>query len=580
MERRKFLLGVGSASIGGSALLGAGAFSRVESQRQVSIQVAQDPNAYLGLTPLNAEWGETTVIRSATKNGDNYVDLDEKGHLVIDIGENPNGGHGVNSNSKTWFDGLFELCNQGKEDVCVSWDFGADAEIRDDAELVFYYDGDLDPDPSTSGRVDVEAGREVHLPLGGCVVVGLRTETFDVDATEDEPLFSGTIELTADVDGECFEDHCIDPVETTWSIGPDPEEEEVGGPVTLLGIDSEDGGIGGHGPISSYVSLVESILDKVNNDEDGILVIGEAGSDQVGVNTINEFWDEIGAQTGESITYVAGVNDIQTASFSEFAMLAVVTAEDTVFQSGGVGPGEGLTDAENNALIDRSDDIAAFVNNGGGLMGSSQDGLTNYWGYIGGLNTFEVITGLGYSSITPTSAGEDVGITTPEMNVCCWHDTFTAAPGFLDVLAWRAGYGDGSATADEIPEGHQAAAIGGEDAVLPPIIDIAITGLDSVAVGSTESYEIAVSNIGEEPAEEVEIEVEAINGGSVTAVDLPSDPFALEQGFDETWENGIEVTCNEPGTLEIEVRLVGADTGGELADITVNIECVPETGFC
>ena len=193
MNRRNFLVGVGSTALGGSALLASGAFSRVESTRAVSIQVAPDPDAYLGMRPIE------------TPNSNNYVELDEKGHLTIDIGENPNGGQGVNSDSRTWFDGLFELCNNGKEDACLSWEFGTNFERRENAELVFYYDGDEDADPTTSGRVDVEEGRAVLLPVGECVIVGLRTETFSVDATEDGPLFDGNIQLTATVDGDCFD---------------------------------------------------------------------------------------------------------------------------------------------------------------------------------------------------------------------------------------------------------------------------------------------------------------------------------------------------------------------------------------
>ena len=51
MNRRKFILGTGSVTLGGSALIvsGSGAFSRSESHRVVRIQPADDENAYLGL---------------------------------------------------------------------------------------------------------------------------------------------------------------------------------------------------------------------------------------------------------------------------------------------------------------------------------------------------------------------------------------------------------------------------------------------------------------------------------------------------------------------------------------------------
>lgn len=200
MQRRNFLLGTASAAVGGSALLGSGAFSRVESQRNVRISVAEDPDAYLGLKPLN------------TLNSNNYVNLDENGHLTIDVNEHDDfeptedaaPGKGVNSDSKTWFDSMFQICNQGKEDACVSYTAPEDLG-REDAELIFYYDGDTDGDPTTSGRVDIEEDDPLPVPVGQCVTIGFRTETFDVDATIEEPLFDGEVTIIADVDGDCFE---------------------------------------------------------------------------------------------------------------------------------------------------------------------------------------------------------------------------------------------------------------------------------------------------------------------------------------------------------------------------------------
>ena len=44
-----------------------------------------------------------------------------------------------------------------------------------------------------------------------------------------------------------------------------------GGPVLLAGIDAEDGGVDGHGPISVYVDLVEGVLANVTNGSTGLL---------------------------------------------------------------------------------------------------------------------------------------------------------------------------------------------------------------------------------------------------------------------------------------------------------------------
>lgn len=39
-----------------------------------------------------------------------------------------------------------------------------------------------------------------------------------------------------------------------------------------MGIDAEDGGPGGHGPITTYEDVVNSILSNVTNGGSGILV--------------------------------------------------------------------------------------------------------------------------------------------------------------------------------------------------------------------------------------------------------------------------------------------------------------------
>lgn len=143
MDRRKFLIGIGSASVGGSALLGSGAFSRVESHRAVAVQVANDANAYLGFLPLE------------TPNSDNYFDYDEQGHAFIDIaGQAEGGGEGINSNSQTWFDGLFELCNQGKAPITRVELDGSGLTVNDennalDVWVYTSYDSDLPPSNET-----------------------------------------------------------------------------------------------------------------------------------------------------------------------------------------------------------------------------------------------------------------------------------------------------------------------------------------------------------------------------------------------------------------------------------------------
>jgi hypothetical protein len=223
-----------------------------------------------------------------------------------------------------------------------------------------------------------------------------------------------------------------------------PHAAAAGGPLVLMGIDAEDMGLGGHGPIVNYVDVVNSILSNTTNGGDGILVIGGG---KFATDNVTEFWDAIGTGTGETITYVNGTA-IGTQSFAGFQMLGIVSSES-------VTPSGGLTDPENDELVARQDEVGAFVNNGGGLLGLSQTGLSQPYGYLADVGSFTFDTGLGYSDINPTPAGEAISVDN-DLDVCCWHDDFISWPSFLDVLAFNTDQG----------HDQHAAALGGTAVVV------------------------------------------------------------------------------------------------------------------
>jgi hypothetical protein len=81
MNRRKFLLGSAAALTGSGLLVGTQGSSRVESQREVAVDVVGDEDAYLGITyPESVEFGcETTVeigLRNQTKVRLDQIDVD------------------------------------------------------------------------------------------------------------------------------------------------------------------------------------------------------------------------------------------------------------------------------------------------------------------------------------------------------------------------------------------------------------------------------------------------------------------------------------------------------------------------
>ncbi|GAB3018677.1 hypothetical protein GCM10025298_02340 [Natronobiforma cellulositropha] len=339
----------------------------------------------------------------------------------------------------------------------------------------------------------------------------------------------------------------------------------AGGPVVLMGIDAEDGGIGGHGPIEVYADVVDSVLEAVTNGGQGILVVGESGMP----NTVFQFWQEIRLLTGEPVSYVGGADDIETVDFDGYAMLAVVSSEYEMFQTGpGVPAGEGLTEAENEAFTARVAEVADHVNAGGGLLGFSQSGLSSQFGYLADIGDFETQGGLGYNTIEPTDEGAEIGITT-DLNVCCWHDLFLAFPDFLDVLAYN-------------PSGD-AAAIGGVQVVVPTV-SVAIDGADETYVGTAEEYDLTVTNTGDPTPEETSVDLaitrtagiedgdvslEADDEGAWSGLSLSADgdaltvalaeDVALPNGFEET--TPLRAAFAELDTYTLEATVVGVDTG-------------------
>ena len=334
----------------------------------------------------------------------------------------------------------------------------------------------------------------------------------------------------------------------------DDNGDTTGGPVILMGLDSELApGSPGHGPPHEHAAMVQALLDDVTNDGEGILVIGpESGN-------VEQYWKEdIGDALDVDIDFASGVSEIESVSFDGYAAIAVASSED---QMGWAN--DGLTNDENEALIARDVEVAEFVNQGGGLIGKTQDGMDNPFGYVGPLGEFDVldgIDGIGYEDIEVTDAGKDLGLTQDGMSGwCCWHDVFLEFPDFMEVLV----YNTESGSAGE----GEAAAIGGVDVTIPTGIDL--EPLDATLEIGEEHELTAIVEQDDEPADGVEV--------TFTVTDGPHDG---ELGTAETDEDGL-------ATISYEGENVGTDTvvatfvdrlERERTSNEVTVEWIPEPG--
>jgi len=212
-----------------------------------------------------------------------------------------------------------------------------------------------------------------------------------------------------------------------------------GGYVALLGIDTEDSGPGGHGPIATWQTFVNNLLAKPTNGGSGILVVG-GGKNASDDATL--FWNAIDNGTSGSVTYVNGTNksgpnnDINDVSFAGYKMIAVVTDTNQLDNdTDGVDDngGGGLLQSEHDAFINRREDVATFVNNGGALLGFNS-GLNNPFGYIEGVGSVSINNVANYNNITATAEGGRLGLNNT-LDVEAWHQTFNSYPSYLRILA-------------------------------------------------------------------------------------------------------------------------------------------------
>ena len=119
MERRKFLIGMGSLAAGGAAAMGTGAFTSVEAERTLSIDTAGDADAFLSIERATDSSG------NVYPNAGEYVEGNQNsGTLSLDFTQADDtaaaSASGVNQNAKTVFDNLLDITNNGTQDVVLS----------------------------------------------------------------------------------------------------------------------------------------------------------------------------------------------------------------------------------------------------------------------------------------------------------------------------------------------------------------------------------------------------------------------------------------------------------------------------
>ena len=185
MERRKFVIGAGALATGSAAAVGSGAFTSVQADRDVEVDVAGDADAFLSLGP------------SGDPNGE-YVD--DGGDVIgLDFTDSDKGGDGINDEAYTIFESVLEVQNQGTQSVKVGArdiDAGpAEFQVFLSRENLDYENGS--PSEGAQGmRLDQSADIEdlPEIDAGEGITVGF---AFNLGKNADFDDIDDTMELVA-----------------------------------------------------------------------------------------------------------------------------------------------------------------------------------------------------------------------------------------------------------------------------------------------------------------------------------------------------------------------------------------------
>jgi hypothetical protein len=143
----------------------SGAFTSVQAERTAQVDVADDANAFLALAPNSSVGNNNGDYATGTAGANNN-------QLSINLTGANAMGSGVNPNAVTTADHVFNIQNQGTQEVRVYLEVANNAPA---GVLTFYHNGTSDL-PSDSGSLQ-GSGNYVTLGTGDKVSVGVKVDT-------------------------------------------------------------------------------------------------------------------------------------------------------------------------------------------------------------------------------------------------------------------------------------------------------------------------------------------------------------------------------------------------------------------
>jgi hypothetical protein len=195
MQRRKFVVGLGSLAAGASAVMGTGAVSQFRSgDRSISVETVGDADAYIALQKPDDGLSDN----GDTRNG-NFVEFNNEKLSLDFTSDNPTsarsgnpqqgnslGGDGVNPGSTYYFDGTFEIRNLSNNSGSGVGEI--ETWINESLNGISFYTG-----TSAGSRTPFNTNNREQLSPGQAVAVGVKI----VEENLDSDPFNGSFEVIA-----------------------------------------------------------------------------------------------------------------------------------------------------------------------------------------------------------------------------------------------------------------------------------------------------------------------------------------------------------------------------------------------
>ena len=181
MNRRRLLVGLTGITVGASTLIGSGAFTSVEADREITVEVADDPDAFLGL--------DACGVPSETPN-DKYVSIEDSLLTITLSSKSPTaaGGEGVNADARTAANNVFQVENRGTNSIEFFFQF--DAATTEDGEPAVQIYNDGNPDWV------IDENSTTNIRPGDAQCVGIEVNTHGL-SSGDQLIEDDTVTIVA-----------------------------------------------------------------------------------------------------------------------------------------------------------------------------------------------------------------------------------------------------------------------------------------------------------------------------------------------------------------------------------------------